>query len=308
MPAPPRRRPRRRARARSGGRGPRRRAARARVPSRRAPRTAPRRASRSRPRRSLRGARRNASSPTATTSCASTPGRRCARSCATTSGTPWCPYGTSTPQCSGSMARPGGGRRGLDHLAARRRLRGRREARQPAVGEPADASQLTGGAAAEPDVRRLLHRADADADALVVEVRAVVVDGVLGPEATDQCQRPRRRVRRAPRGRRRTPAARPARRRRGRTPGAPGRRTADRGSPTPSASRTGLRPGRTCTLVPSLRRCVRPAATASATSGSGIGPVARSESHSESKPRSSRASTSAPKRSPSIPGPRTPSP
>ncbi len=22
------------------------------------------------------------------------------------SGTPWCPYGTSTPQCSGSMARP----------------------------------------------------------------------------------------------------------------------------------------------------------------------------------------------------------
>ncbi len=75
------------------------------------------------------------------------------------------------------------------------------------------------------------------------------------------------------------------------------------------ATTTGLRPGSTRTLVPSLSRRVRPAATASAISGSGPGPVSRSLSHSESKPLASSASTKPGKRSASpvsvcVPSPR----
>ena len=48
------------------------------------------------------------------------------------------------------------------------------------------------------------------------------------------------------------------------------------------ASNAGLRPGSTCTLVPSLSRALRPAATARPITGSGDGAPTRSESQSES--------------------------
>src|SRR5687768_7228916 len=57
------------------------------------------------------------------------------------------------------------------------------------------------------------------------------------------------------------------------------------------AKTAGLRPGRISTLKPSLRRVVRPAATAAATTGSRAEPVRRSENQSESKPSRSSAST-----------------
>ena len=57
------------------------------------------------------------------------------------------------------------------------------------------------------------------------------------------------------------------------------------------ASTTGLRPGSTSTLVPSLRRLVLPAATANPMSGSGEVPVSRSDIHNESKPIASSPST-----------------
>src|SRR5690606_12936795 len=74
------------------------------------------------------------------------------------------------------------------------------------------------------------------------------------------------------------------------------------------ATTTGLRPGRTSTLVPSFNRRVRPAATARPTNGSGAGPVRRSLSHSESKPRRSSPSTTAGNRSASPAGVCVPSP
>ena len=86
------------------------------------------------------------------------------------------------------------------------------------------------------------------------------------------------------RARRRTPAARPGARCRARTRGAPGRPRARRASPTPSRRSAGLRPGSTCTLVPSLIFFVRAAANVRPRTGSGAGPLMRSESQSESKP------------------------
>ena len=50
------------------------------------------------------------------------------------------------------------------------------------------------------------------------------------------------------------------------------------------ATSAGLRPGSTDTLVPSLIFFVRAAANVSASTGSGAGPLMRSDSHSESKP------------------------
>src|SRR5690606_26323503 len=93
-------------------------------------------------------------------------------------------------------------------------------------------------------------------------------------------------------------------------PTAGSRRPPDRRSRLASslATTTGLRPGRTSTLVPSFNRRVRPAATARPTNGSGAGPARRSLSHSESKPRRSSRSTSAETRSASPAGVCVPSP
>ncbi len=60
------------------------------------------------------------------------------------------------------------------------------------------------------------------------------------------------------------------------------------------ASTTGLRPGSTITDMPNFNRSVRPAPYAIATSGSGAGPLMRSDSHSESNPSDSSASTTVP--------------
>ena len=150
---------------------------------------------------------------------------------------------TSTPQCSGSISACG--RRGAASTAVRpsRGLAGVvKLGSQPSASRPTRRSS-PGRPAAEPDVGRLLHRADADADALVVEAGAVVVDDVLGPEAAHERRAPRRTAGRGPRGRRRTPAARRARRRRARTPGAPGPSESTSRLAHSLASRTGLRPG-----------------------------------------------------------------
>ena len=111
-------------------------------------------------------------------------------------------------------------------------LRRRAEAREPAVGQLADPAQLARCPTAEPHVERLLHRPGADRHALVVEARAVVVDGVLGPEPADQRERlvePRRALLAGDAERLllvRLDHAEPERR------AAPGRPTARRGSPT----------------------------------------------------------------------------
>src|SRR5690606_21046602 len=74
------------------------------------------------------------------------------------------------------------------------------------------------------------------------------------------------------------------------------------------ATTTGLRPGRTSTLVPSFNRRVRPAATARPTNGSGAGPARRPLSHRESNRRRSRPATSAGDRAASPAGRRGRSP
>ena len=65
------------------------------------------------------------------------------------------------------------------------------------------------------------------------------------------------------------------------------------------ASSTGLRPGTTSTLGPNFRRRVRPAAAAIEVRGPKVGPLTRSENHSESQPSDSQVSTIDQKLSPS---------
>ena len=80
----------------------------------------------------------------------------------------------------------------LGHLGdggpARGHLGGHDERRQPAVAQASHPAQLGGGEAAEPDVGRLLERLRDHLQCLEVEARAVVVDGVLQPQAPDQRQ------------------------------------------------------------------------------------------------------------------------
>ena len=64
------------------------------------------------------------------------------------------------------------------------------------------------------------------------------------------------------------------------------------------ATRAGLRPGSTCTLVPSLILLGARRREREAEHGSGAGPLMRSDSQSESKPWCSSASASAPSASP----------
>ena len=175
-----------------------------------------------------------------------------------------------------------------------RRRRVQNDGSHPSPRRPTRRSSRRGDAA-EPHVERLLHRLGPHGHALEVEAGAVVVDGVLGPEPPHQRRAPRRTAWPAPRARRRTPAARAGRRRRARTPGSS--RPPDSRSRVASslASSTGLRPGSTSTLVPNFSFVVRPAATASATSGSGASPVMRSLSHSESNRSRSSSSTNGPK-------------
>ena len=96
---------------------------------------------------------------------------------------------TIAPKCSGSTARPAAARRVVDDDPARGAVGGRREAGEPAVTEPTAAAQLALGAAAEPHVGRLLPRLGPHGEVAVVEVVAVVVDVVLGPQPPDQGQR-----------------------------------------------------------------------------------------------------------------------
>ncbi len=69
-----------------------------------------------------------------------------------------------------------------------------------------------------------------------------------------------------------------------------------------------MRPGSTCTLVPSFNFVVRPRRTRATPSASGIGPVARSEHQIESNPSASSASISSPKRAPPSASPCVPIP
>src|SRR5262245_31998756 len=73
------------------------------------------------------------------------------------------------------------------------------------------------------------------------------------------------------------------------------------------ATSAGLRPGSTATLAPSLIFFVTAAAYVSPRTGSGAGPLMRSDSQSESNPCDSRPAASAPRCSPSR-GRRFPSP
>src|SRR5690606_36179602 len=73
------------------------------------------------------------------------------------------------------------------------------------------------------------------------------------------------------------------------------------------ATTAGLRPGRTITLIPNLRRVDRAAAAVIATTGSSDSPLRRSDTHSESNPRRSRSSTRRLKRTGAVVRVRTPS-
>ena len=201
-----------------------------------------------------------------------------------------------------------GGRR-LDHdLASGGRLLGRGERRQPAVGEPPDSSQLAGRPPTEPDVGRVLHRQDADADARVVEARAVVIDGRLGPQAAHQRQRlvePRGALLARDAERLLLASGRP---RPDRTRAACARSRARRGWPTPSRAAPGCGPAAPApTCRASTWSTDRPRPRARPT-GPSVGPVARSDSHNESKRRASSVSTSAPNDAPSCAAPSVPSP
>ena len=127
----------------------------------------------------------------------------------------------------------------LDHLAAAGAVVGGDEARQPAVGQPADALELRRGDAAEPHVDVVLARLGQHAQLVVVEVRAVVGERLLGPCAAQHGERLVEDL--GPLGAlaRRTPAARAGRRRRGRTPAAAARWTAGRAWPAPWPARSG---------------------------------------------------------------------
>src|SRR5690606_2731190 len=63
---------------------------------------------------------------------------------------------------------------------------GRAEAGKPAIAQPAGAAQLRRRHAAEPDLDGLLDRSGPDPGTLVPEERALVVDGVLGPDPPEQ--------------------------------------------------------------------------------------------------------------------------
>jgi hypothetical protein len=77
----------------------------------------------------------------------------------------------------------------VDGGPARLHLGRDRERRQPAVAEPAGAAQLGGRGAAQPHVHGILQRPGPQRDAVQVEVLAVVVDVVLGPQPPDQAHR-----------------------------------------------------------------------------------------------------------------------
>ena len=147
-----------------------------------------------------------------------------------------------------------------------------REPRQPAVAEPPDPFQLRGGPCRR--ARRLVDVwASAARSWAVVEPRAVVIDRVLGPEPAQQWQRLVERSTRGPA--RATPNACCS------TGWAMPRPNAGSARPPEStsrvahsfATRAGLRPGRTETLVPSLIFCVRAAANGRAEDRIGRGPL-----------------------------------
>ncbi|TPW10116.1 MAG: hypothetical protein FD127_3894 [Acidimicrobiaceae bacterium] len=73
------------------------------------------------------------------------------------------------------------GEGGFDGLAATSRVGRSDEARQPSIGEAADASQLRWGDAAEPHVEVRLVRRRANAEGVVVEALAVMGEGLAGP-------------------------------------------------------------------------------------------------------------------------------
>ena len=172
--------------------------------------------------------------------------------------------------------------------AAAVHCRGGRERREPAVAEPADTAQLRRRLAAEPHVKAL-RRLRQYVHALVVEPRAVVVDGVLAPQAAEQRERlveDRGAI-----------ATRDAE-----------RLLLDRMRDAESERRERAAAGEDVERRPLLRDergaaprehqharaeldafCVRAAANVEAEHGSGAGPLMRSDSHSESKPWCSSA-------------------
>ena len=194
------------------------------------------------------------------------------------------------PKCSGSMARPWSAATASMVAASGGGLGRHRERREPPVGEPAHPAQLSASPTTEPDVGRLLHRMGPDAQALVVEP---------GPawSTASSVQKRRRRgsasSNHGARSRRSMPKACCSAGWAMPSPNAGRKRPSQSTSRLASslASSAGLRPGSTCTLVPSLSRSVRPAATASPTIGSGASAVIRSDSQSESNRSDSSAST-----------------
>ena len=136
---------------------------------------------------------------------------------------------------------------------ARRASPGSTKLGEPAVAEPADPPQLARGPAAEPHVGRLLHRLRQHPEPLVVEAGAVVVDGVLASRSggssgsASSNHGARSLARDAERLLLGAGLATPS-------PNAGSSRPPESTSRLASslASSAGLRPGSTCTLVPSL--------------------------------------------------------
>ena len=179
-----------------------------------------------------------------------------------------------------SRDRPSAAAASMTTLAATASSSVIRPASQPSRQPPGPHERLR-CPAAEPDLERVLARPGVERRAVDLLAGPPVAHRRRGARRTRPCGRPT-----AGPG----PRARPARRARRRTSAAAARPRARSSWASSRASTYGLRPGAT-RCVPSLRRGTRAAANASPTSGSTPPRWNDSGSHTESKPSSSRASS-----------------